>query len=100
MEDLRAALMQIAEESQKEEEAKLEISNSVLPEKPHVCEIDKESHLNEIELLTKKAELARKASLRKIKKEDHSKGYYDKLSAKDKIKKQAMQKNIKTNKKK
>ena len=95
--DIKAALMEIAQEQQKEEAENVQ-KEEILPEAPRDCAIDAQSHIAEIRLLTKKAEIAKKSSTRKIKKEDHSKGYYDKLSAKDKLKKKSMQKN-KRNKK-
>ena len=100
LESLQEALKQIAVEKEQQEAALEEEDNpekprKVIAEKPFVSKLDTESHLSEIEMLTKKAEMQRKASSRKIKKEDHSKGYYDKLSAKEKFRKQAMQKHSK-----
>lgn len=62
--------------------------------------IDPSDHLAEIEMMTKKAEIAKKASLRKAKKKEHFQGLYEKKAAKDRANRLDMKKSSKIGKKK
>ncbi|EAY20818.1 hypothetical protein TVAG_436420 [Trichomonas vaginalis G3] len=69
-------------------------------EKLRVVPILASEHLTEIEMMTKKAEIAKKASIRKLKKKEHFTGIFEKKCAKERAHKLEMKRDLKKSGKK